>query len=174
MQELQLTLVTLKQLNELQNISIQTFIQTFANDNTQEDIQKYIETAFHADVLTKELTNRCSAFYFALINNKPIGYLKVNWSKAQSVTLPKGAFEIERIYVLEAYQGFRIGKILFEKAIALAKEHKASFLWLGVWEHNPKAIDFYTKQGMIIFSEHIFTLGQDQQRDILMKLPLSY
>jgi diamine N-acetyltransferase len=80
--------------------------------------------------------------------------------------------EIERIYVQNAYQGLKIGKALFDKAVSVAKERKASYLWLGVWEENHKAIAFYEKNGFLAFDKHIFMLGNDPQTDIMMKLML--
>jgi ribosomal protein S18 acetylase RimI-like enzyme len=45
-------------------------------------------------------------------------------------------------------------------------------MWLGVWDQNVKAIEFYRRQGLSEFSKHDFLLGNDQQTDILMKLKL--
>lgn len=82
------------------------------------------------------------------------------------------ALEIERIYVLKEFQGIRVGKILFDKAIEVAKKKNSDYVWLGVWEENPKAIHFYKKNGFLEFDKHIFKLGNDEQTDIMMKLQL--
>jgi ribosomal protein S18 acetylase RimI-like enzyme len=44
--------------------------------------------------------------------------------------------------------------------------------WLGVWEHNPRAITFYGKLGFVACGEQVFPLGNDPQRDIVMARPL--
>ena len=80
--------------------------------------------------------------------------------------------EIERIYVLKKFQGRKIGQLLFEKSLEAADSRKADYLWLGVWEENQKAIEFYKKNGFIEFDRHIFRLGDDDQTDIMMKLVL--
>ena len=46
------------------------------------------------------------------------------------------------------------------------------YIWLGVWEENPRATRFYQKNGFVAFGKHIFKLGDDEQTDILMKRPL--
>lgn len=83
------------------------------------------------------------------------------------------ALEIERIYVLSEYHGKRIGQLLYEKAMQIAKQSNADYIWLGVWEENPRAISFYKKNGFVEFDKHIFKLGDDEQTDIMMKLQLN-
>jgi len=80
--------------------------------------------------------------------------------------------EIERIYVLKDFHGKNIGQLLFEKAIELATQKNANYIWLGVWEENPRAINFYKKNGFVEFDKHIFVLGDDEQTDIMMRLEL--
>jgi GNAT superfamily N-acetyltransferase len=82
------------------------------------------------------------------------------------------AMEVERIYVLGEFQSKKVGQLLFEKALAIGKNKKVDFVWLGVWEENHRAIRFYTKNGFIAFDSHIFLMGNDKQTDILMKLQL--
>lgn len=77
--------------------------------------------------------------------------------------------EIERIYVLQKYQGKKIGQILYEKAIQIAHDKQVKYVWLGVWEQNLRAINFYKKNDFIEFDKHIFKLGNDAQTDIMMK-----
>jgi len=67
-----------------------------------------------------------------------------------------------------------VGQVLYEKAIQLAKERKAPYVWLGVWEENPRAIQFYKKNGFVEFDKHLFVLGEDEQTDLMMKLVLNY
>jgi ribosomal protein S18 acetylase RimI-like enzyme len=102
-----------------------------------------------------------------------IGYLKLNVGASQTEVKDNDAIEIERIYVLKSFQGKRVGQLLFDKAIQIAKEQNAEFVWLGVWEENKKAIQFYTKNGFVEFDQHVFVLGDEAQTDIMMKLELS-
>ena len=156
----------------LQAIGRKTFVETFAESNSEENLAAYLEEGFSEDKLVGELRNENSQFYFALETDKVIGYLKVNFGDAQSEKQDPNALEIERIYVLQQYQGKQVGALLYEQALAIAKERKAPYMWLGVWEENPRAIRFYQKQGFVEFGEHIFQLGDDAQRDVLMKKSL--
>ena len=69
--------------------------------------------------------------------------------------------------------GKGVGKKLMEASIDIAKEKGKKALWLGVWENNQRAIDFYTKWGFQKFSEHAFMLGNEIQTDWLMKKPVN-
>lgn len=97
------------------------------------------------------------------------GYLKLNFDSAQTENvLNKQAFEIERIYLLKEYQNKGLGTELFEAAIQIGKEKGYRMLWLGVWEKNRSALQFYQKKGLVTFGSHCFQLGSDPQTDLLM------
>ncbi len=164
--------VGVNDVEQLQAISRSTFVQTFDEYNDAEDMKAYLDSSFAIDKLTAELSNPNSEFYFAIDNEIIIGYLKINTGSAQTENKDANAFEIERIYVDQNYLGKKIGQLLFEKAIDLAKVKKASYVWLGVWEENHRALAFYKKNGFIPFDKHIFRLGNDEQTDIMMKLEL--
>jgi ribosomal protein S18 acetylase RimI-like enzyme len=163
---------TLSDLSVLQNIGRQTFSETFSEGNTEENMKKYLEEGFSDEKLTVELNNPDSEFYFAFQENEIIGYLKINHGQSQTELKDETAMEIERIYVLKDFHGKNIGQLLFEKAISLATEKNANYVWLGVWEENSRAINFYKKNGFVEFDKHIFVLGDDEQTDIMMRLEL--
>ncbi len=164
--------VTLGEVYELRSIAKKTFIETFAGENTKENLNKYIKTNLTIEKLILELTDPDSEFYFAMDNSKILGYLKLNSGKAQTELLRNKALEIERIYVLKEFHGKKVGQLLFEKALVLAREQRIEFVWLGVWEKNPRAIRFYEKNGFFQFDKHLFQFGDEEQTDIMMKLQL--
>lgn len=157
-------------LHELQEISRTTFRETFEAHNSAEDLNKYLHEQLSLDKLSKEIQHPDSAFYFAEINHEAAGYLKLNWGSAQTELIDRSAFEIERIYVLKKYLGKGLGAFLMDAALEIAYKMKPSYIWLGVWEKNERAIRFYEKYGFRVFSSHVFTLGEDKQTDLLMKL----
>lgn len=164
--------IDLENISDLQKIGKQTFFETFAETNSEEDMQKYLEESFALEKLENELKNPNSEFYFAKDNEKVVGYLKVNFGDSQTELKDNLALEIERIYVLKDYHGKKVGQKLYEKAIEIAKEKAMEYVWLGVWEENHRAINFYQKNGFEAFDKHIFVLGNDEQTDIMMKLKL--
>lgn len=160
---------TINDLVQLQTIGRQTFSETFDSTNTEENMQKYLEERFSAAKLSTELSDKNAVFYFAMFDKKVIGYLKINFGPSQTEFQDERAIEIERLYVLRAFHGKKVGQILYEKAFEIALQKKAETVWLGVWEHNYRAIQFYKKNGFVEFDKHIFKLGDDQQTDLLMK-----
>jgi diamine N-acetyltransferase len=156
----------------LQKIGRQTFSETFAESNSAENMAKYLEEAYSLEKLTEELNNPNSFFYFAMLDEKVIGYLKINMGGSQTELKDNDALEIERIYVLKDFHGKKVGQLLFDKAIAIAKGQQVAYVWLGVWEENKRALQFYTKNGFVEFDQHIFVLGDEAQTDIMMKLEL--
>lgn len=163
---------TINDLTKLQQISRQTFYETFADLNTEEDMKKYLEEELSLEKLTAELNNEDSEFYFAELNDEVIGYLKINCGKAQTELKEQKALEIERIYARKEFHGKKLGQLLYDKAIQIARDKNAAYIWLGVWEENRRAINFYKKNGFVEFDKHIFKLGDDAQTDIMMKLEL--
>lgn len=168
-EELILKKVDSSSLHELQKISRITFIETYDLVNTRENMNAYLTYDFGLEKLKSEICDINSSFYFALLGNQIIGYLKVNSGLAQTTLNDDRSLEIERIYVLKEHIGKRVGKFLIDKAFSIATEIDAKYIWLGVWEKNTRAIQFYKKNRFIEFDKHIFILGKDEQTDLLMR-----
>lgn len=172
MENVQIKRVKLSDLPILQSIARLTFIESFSGQNDPEDMRVYIDENLSIQKLKSELNNPESRFYFAQYENKVIGYLKINYGRAQTEQLDSNSFEIERIYVRKEFHGNNVGQLLFNRAIQIAKLNKSKLVWLGVWEKNLRAIRFYEKNGFVAFDKHIFKLGDDAQTDIMMRLEL--
>jgi len=154
----------------LQEISRQTFFDTFANVNTPADMQQYLEENLSMEQLIKEWSNPSTIFYFVKQKEHVVAYLKINEADAQTEQRTEPSLEIERIYVRQSEQGKGIGQLLLDFSIQVTKDKGFKLIWLGVWEYNLKAIQFYEKNGFNFFGKHSFFLGQDEQTDLLMEL----
>jgi len=165
--------VNIQDIEKLKGIGKRTFTETFSSDNSEENITEYLDNGFSTEKLKTELTDKNAEFYFAELKGRVIGYLKVNSGQSQTEIKDKNYLEIERIYVLKEYHGKKVGQLLYENAIKIAKSKNAEYVWLGVWEKNPRAIRFYEKNGFVAFDKHIFKLGNDKQTDIMMKLKIN-
>jgi diamine N-acetyltransferase len=173
MTNLNIKKVTLTDLDQLQKIGRQTFYDTFIAVNTEENVKKYLDESFSIEKLNAELNDRNAEFYFAAINDNIIGYLKVNFGPSQTELKDDKAMEIERIYVIREFHGKKAGQLLFDKAVEIAHQKKAEYIWLGVWEKNIRAITFYRKNGFVEFDKHTFKLGDERQTDLMMKIDLN-
>lgn len=169
MENTEISTATVNDIKLLQDIGRKTFYETFSAGNSQENMTKYLEEEFSEEKLMSELNNEHSEFYFAVIDDKVVGYLKLNFGSSQTELQDSTSLEIERIYVLQECHGKKVGQVLYEKAMQVAVDKKVNYVWLGVWEENPRAIRFYQKNGFVEFDKHIFRLGDDEQTDIMMK-----
>ncbi|WP_337031737.1 GNAT family N-acetyltransferase [Paenibacillus illinoisensis] len=169
---IKITKCSCEDLLTLQKISIDTFHDTFKDQNTPENMEAYLAKAFHSEQLERELANPSSDIYFVYFNDELAGYLKVNVNDAQSEKMGKEFLEIERIYIRSPFQNHGLGKVLLNKAIEIAMEKNKSKVWLGVWEKNRKAIAFYNKMGFIQTGAHSFYMGDEEQIDFIMSKTL--
>ncbi|WP_458415456.1 GNAT family N-acetyltransferase [Schinkia sp. CFF1] len=152
----------------LQEISYETFNETFKNQNSSENLNTYLERAFNLKQLEKELADISSQFFFVYCNDELAGYIKVNINDAQSEEMGDESLEIERIYVRSKFQKQGIGKYLLNKALEIAIEGNKKKIWLGVWDKNENAIVFYKKMGFVQTGAHSFYMGDEEQLDFIM------
>ncbi|WP_277584571.1 GNAT family N-acetyltransferase [Psychrobacillus antarcticus] len=159
---------TLEDSCKLQEVSYETFNETFKDQNSPENMNAYLERAFNLKQLEKELLNTSSHFYFVYLNNEIAGYLKVNTDDAQSEKMGDESLEIERIYIKNQFQKHGLGKYLLNKAMEITLESNKVKIWLGVWDQNENAIAFYKKMGFVQTGAHSFYMGDEEQIDLIM------
>lgn len=156
----------------LANISRDTFVAAFEKDNDPHDFQAYLKKAFSHEQMALELSNPDCHFYFVYEGETLVGYFKLNTNDAQTDVHEADAVELERIYVLGPHQGKKIGENMLHETLKLGQKMDKAYIWLGVWEHNPKAIKFYQRHGFEKFGEHPYYIGDDKQTDWLLRLDL--
>ncbi len=161
-----------KDIHILQEISIQTFTDTFKEQNSPENLKAYLDRAFNLEQLETEITNPSSEFYFIYHGEELAGYLKVNIDKAQTERIAEEALEIERIYICSQFKKSGLGNYLMDKAEEIAIGRKKKLIWLGVWEQNENALNFYKKRGFVQTGAHSFYMGDEEQTDFIMSKSL--
>jgi ribosomal protein S18 acetylase RimI-like enzyme len=165
---------TQKDAGLLLDLSAETFNQTFSSQNTCDNMTAYMASAFTEEQILEEIKSPSSLFFMAYVpgQDKPVGYTKLRMGAPPKELKSDRAIEIHRIYVTEEMIGHKIGKALMEKALQIAQDQQYEVIWLGVWEKNSRAIEFYKRWGFKKFSSHIFRLGTEDQTDLLMKKEL--
>lgn len=129
MENLEMRRVKLSDINQLQKICRQTFFETFSDLNTEENMKKYLEEGFSIEKLEREIQNEYSVLYFAVLDNDPIGYLKINFRKSQTEVKEDNFLEIERIYVLQKFLGKKIGSYYAKRILLL--QNKKTWIMCG-------------------------------------------
>lgn len=159
-------------LRELEEISKRTFNEAFGADNNPEDLALYLNTVMGEENLRRELLDPLSEFYFTKLEGKTVGYFKINLGDAQTDFREEDGMELERLYVSANFQNRKIGQKMLDAVIEMAIQRKMRYLWLGVWEKNIRAIDFYKRNHFTLSGTHPYMVGNDLQTDIIMKLSL--
>jgi diamine N-acetyltransferase len=154
------------------DMSHQTFYESFAADNSKEDMDKFFTHQFSKEMLRNEVITEGNIFLLAYDDEIPVGYARLRENNIPPELEISEALEIARIYAVKSSIGKGIGRELMRACIDIANEKKHKTIWLGVWENNRRAIDFYAKWGFVKFSEHPFILGNDVQTDWLLKKEL--
>jgi ribosomal protein S18 acetylase RimI-like enzyme len=157
-------------LESLLDLAQTSFVQAFTKGNKPENVQAYLSQAFTLVQLEKEWKNPASTFLLASLEGKLVGYTKVNLAAAQTDVQDPDSLEVARLYTLEEVWGRGVGQFLLNAALTIAKEKDKTFVWLGVWEHNARAIRFYEKNGFKTFGSHPFPFGDEIQNDWLMRV----
>ena len=167
---LQLSEADFADLASLLDLAQTSFVQAFTEGNKPENVQAYLSQAFTSVQLEKEWRNPASTFLLASLDGKLVGYTKVNLAAAQTDVQDPDSLEVARLYTLEEVWGRGVGQFLLDAALDFAKEKGKTFVWLGVWEHNARAIRFYEKNGFKAFGSHPFPFGDEIQNDWLMRV----
>jgi ribosomal protein S18 acetylase RimI-like enzyme len=156
----------------LSELSQTTFRATFEQDNTPENMEAYLVENLSEEKLGQEIADPLSTFLIAELSGKPLGYAKLNAGTPDASVTGTKPIELVRLYVLPESIGQGIGARLMQECIEAAKQRGGETLWLGVWEHNHRALRFYHKWEFNEVGSHIFQLGSDAQTDLIMQKSL--
>jgi len=156
----------------MREVAIQSFVDTFAEVNTPENMSTFLNSAYSQSQMEGEYYELRSLVYLACVGERIAGFLRLRVSREAEEKLGTNTIELHRLYVHKDFQNQKVGKMLMQKAIEYAVEQKFEWIWLGVWEHNLNAQRFYSKWGFEKFDEHVFQMGDDPQIDWLLKKDL--
>jgi GNAT superfamily N-acetyltransferase len=157
----------------LAEIGARAFADTFAADNTPEDMAAYLAESFSPEKQAAELADPRGLFLIAAIDGETAGYARLREGAPRGVTSGRRPIEIVRFYALKAWIGRGVGAALLAACLAEAERRGCDAIWLDVWERNPRARDFYARWGFVEVGSQTFQLGSDLQRDIIMQAVLA-
>ena len=167
--DIQVRLANTSDAEQVADMSRRTFYDSFAADNSKENMDLFMEKQFPYDKLMTEVGAPGNTFLLAFLGDELAGYAFMCETAAPSALAGSRAIEIGRLYAEKHMIGKGVGHALMENCLKTAGEMNKNFVWLGVWERNHRAIAFYSRWGFEKFGEHIFVLGKDPQIDWWMK-----
>ena len=162
---------TLTDAEQLAALAERTFRDTFAADNSTDDMDAYVRDAFSLDRLRGELVDDGNTFLLAYVDGgeQPTGYAKLRSGTTDPSVNGPDPIELERLYADRSAIGRGVGAALMQASLDEARSRGYRTLWLGVWERNDRAIAFYQRWGFKAVGDHVFRLGSDAQRDLIME-----
>lgn len=153
----------------LSYLSTVTFYETYEQSTPSRILSDYVELYFSERIILKEIVSQSSRYFIAFEKDEPAGYVKIG-SSVQPVKIENHLnFEVERIYILQQFQGKGIGKKLLDLCEQTAADEKIPLIWLSVWIENKRAVEFYKRCGFEIFDTVDFYLMDQVYDDYLMK-----
>lgn len=153
----------------LAELGARTFSDTFAADNTPEDMSAYLASAFSQQQQAGELADTNCLFQIAETDGVAVGYAMLRSENVLPEVTGDNPIELVRLYVARESLGRGVGAALMQACINESSHQGYRTLWLGVWEHNHRAQAFYRKWNFHAVGTHVFQLGDDSQTDILMQ-----
>lgn len=169
MDQITITSIKNEDVATLSEICKKTYGDTFKEAVTPEDLETYFKEAYNHEILLDELNNKNSWYYFAKLNGEVAGYMKLNIGDAQTEEMGDDYLEVQRLYMYKEYQSKGIGSQLMTKAFEVAKNQNKKKLWLGVWEENHRALNFYKRHGYEVVGSHQFITGNDISTDYIVE-----
>jgi ribosomal protein S18 acetylase RimI-like enzyme len=147
-----------------------TFVETFGDDprNRPDDLAAHRASAFGAAQQGAELVDPDMVTLVAERGGALVAFAQIRRGPPPPCVTEPDAIELQRFYVDRAAHGTGLAQRLMAAVHGAARGAGAGYLWLGVWEHNPRAIAFYTKSGFRDVGSHAFVLGTDPQTDRVM------
>jgi len=164
---LKIRFATLDDAEPLTKMAWQSFYDAFADHpkNAPDDLKSYMDEAFSVAAISNELQDPEVFFLLAEIGDRIVGYAKLKQNSCEDCVSGENPLELCRLYSVNEYIGKGIGRTLMLKCLEFAAEHEHDTFWLGVWEYNYRAQEFYKKFGFERCGEHVFQLGSDPQID---------
>jgi diamine N-acetyltransferase len=150
-----------------------TFEETFAADNRPEDLRAHLAKAFGVPQQTRELRDPNMTTLLAHTGGMLVAFAQVRRQDPPACVILHRPIELHRFYVDRPAHGTGLAQRLMQVVHDVARRFGGEYLWLGVWERNPRAIAFYNKAGFIDRGSHDFFVGQDRQTDRVLVAPVS-
>jgi diamine N-acetyltransferase len=145
-------LIQPEHLRLLHAICIDSYSQNFAHHWEEGGLENYLDDVFGAQKLRTELLNKSILYYVAFMEEQPVAFMKLNLASNLPGLNTDEGLELDKVYILPAFKGKGIGKILLDKAFETAKINKKKVFWLCVIDTNKEAISFYEKTGFKLHS----------------------
>lgn len=144
------------------------FRDTFSEVNTAENMDAYCGDTFSPVLQAAELQDPDREAFLAETDGELVGFVQLRWNVGLDGVYATSSVQLHRLYVARPWHGAGVAQQLMDATFGAARTRDVRHIWLGVWEHNPRAIAFYAKFGFSMVGEVVFPLGSELQRDVIL------
>lgn len=148
------------------------FRETFSIGSSAADMDAHCLKDFYPSKQEQEILDANMITFIAEANKTIIGFAQLRLDSPIESIKSNRVSELSRLYLSTEQHGKGLAHKIIKAVFHSAANSKCNDMWLGVWENNFKAITFYKKYGFEVIGEHIFQLGSDPQKDLIMGVNL--
>lgn len=157
----------------LADLALRSFLDAFAAQNDPDDVAAYTSRVYGPPQQAAEIANPAIVTLLGHVDGRLAAYAMLrSGTTAPGVTGPE-PMEVMRFYVDRPWHGTGIAHRMMDAALRTARDQGARTAFLAVWEHNARALAFYTRRGFAVVGAQDFLLGSDLQNDLVMSRSLS-
>lgn len=146
----------------------ETFLEAYESYFSDSDLKQYCHSVFEKQNIQKELVSDKILYKILHINKTVGGYIKLRWDRNCPEGVIAPAIELERIYLRKSFYRKNAGTFMMNEIKNYARLHAFASIFLGVWQENTRAIQFYKANGFTICGEKKFYLGELVNNDFIM------
>lgn len=183
----------------LSDLSRTCFTQTFGHLYAPSDLDAFLDEAYSPTVLRAELNDPERATWLLFedsvdeagamlssgdhpgthepgdeaptssVSQAPIGYVTACPAHLPHPDVAPGDGEIQRLYILQGYQGGGRGTTLLRTALDWLEHDGPRTIWIGVWSENYGAQRFYARHGFEIVGDYSFMVGDHADHELITR-----
>jgi GNAT superfamily N-acetyltransferase len=161
--------IGLDQVFRLREVAYSSFLAAYAGQIPDPLMLQYLDATHSAEVLSREIVQPDTYYFFVSVNGSEAGFLMLEYPRVHPLMGTDNCMFIHRIYLLPAFWNMGLGSKMMNFCEDTARGTNAGWLWLQVWQENPRALSFYYKHGFEVFSRTDFILGDVVHDDLLLR-----
>ena len=157
---------------DLVEMAADAFRDTYGEIVAPQDMEDYVTTALTSEYFAPHVDDPSSSLLLAMAGERLVGYALLTRSVPPACVNKSSPVELARIYLRNEAIGKGYGASLMRAVQSEARRLRADAIWLGVYDRNTRAREFYRKWGFVDVGLQEFVLGENTYADPIMCAPL--
>lgn len=160
---------TIEDADTLSSLGARTFSETFSHLYPTEDLETFLAHAYGLERTRRDLADAKIATWVLELDEEAIGYATAGPCGLPHPDARPEHGELNRVYVLKAFQGGGRGSLLLNTALDWLEKDGPRPLWIGVWSQNLGAQKLYDRLGFEKVGEYFFPVGETRDLEFILR-----